>query len=62
MPSFLQIGMAGEGRFCSPLSNFCLNGPVDLKVEKNFEEIAQNPEISIFEHLFHQNRASQEMP
>ena len=28
---FLQIGMAGEGRFCSPLCNFCLNGPIDLR-------------------------------
>ena len=34
-PGFLQIGMAGGGgggADSAPLHNFCLNGPIDLKL------------------------------
>ena len=33
-PSFLQIGMAEGGQILPPppLCNFCLNGPIDLKL------------------------------
>ena len=30
-PGFLQIGKAGGGQILSPLRNFCLDGPIDLK-------------------------------
>ena len=30
-PGFLQIGMARRGQILSPLCNFCLNGPIDMK-------------------------------
>ena len=67
-PGVLQTGMAGGGQILStPFCNFCLGGPIDLKLgmlmvfgeilytekklEKFCKEVAQNADISIFRTL-----------